>query len=1038
MLYTKKNDPGLREELFRNPTAEYRGAPFWGWTGRVDRERLLEQIPQFAEMGMGGAHLHARGISDPEYLSGSFMELIDACHREFQKRGMYTWLYDENMCPSGFAGGLVSLERRFRQRYLELTPVPDDSCAVDRKTFEFSKEEEYSGYYLAHYAVELDGMGKLSGYRRLRQYEREKHMWYAYLKLVPCCRGENTPYVDTLNPEALIRFVELTHEKYRALLGENFGKDVPAIFTDEPQFYNKGRLGRAKDRKPVRIPFTDNLEETYQKTYGESLLERLPELFWESPSGELSAVRYQYHDHTAERFALAFADTLGKWCQKNNLVLTGHMMSEPELGSQTRATGEAMRSFRSFQMPGIDMLCDKREFSTAKQAQSAAHQYGREGVMSELYGVTNWDFDFKRHKLQGDWQAAMGVTLRVPHLTWATMEGEGKRDFPASIGYQSTWYREYSCIEDHFARVNTAMTRGKACVRIGVIHPVESYWMYYGCVEHTQDKCRELEDNFQNIIEWLLFAQQDFDFISESLLPAQFVSSDDKKFHIGGMSYDAVLIPNCVTLRSTTIDALRRFSNGGGKVIFAGAFPEYMDGKKSGEIAEFAKKECACIPFSQYAILRELEPYREISLSRPDGSRPISMVYQLRQDGEDRWLFLSHSNLPGPERDNWMGDFEESEAADEVYISIKGQWQGEVYDTMTGKIYSLPGRLTGTHTNFCKKMYSYDSLLIRLFHGTVSPENKNKAEAEDLWETRTGMASVPMLCGDGIPVTLSEPNVLLLDLAQWRCMGEKEWRPLEDILKIQNILERKKELWPGEKIVELKFLIYSENAIEGAMIALERPEEAEIFLNDQQVTKEDQGWFVDKSIRKLPLPLLIAGENHLVLRYPFRAGKFIEWSYLLGDFSVSVKGYKTKLGPPVNKLFFGDWTTQGLPFYAGNVTYHCQFPVEKEGKEMMLQFPRFANPLLTVVTQDGEKQQVIIPPYLAHLGQSQGKNMMFEVTAYGNRINAFGSVHNPMKTYQWFGKEAWFTQGSSYSYEYCLKPMGILQSPIIWKKDSEK
>ena len=104
MLYTKKNDPGLREELFRNPTAEYRGAPFWGWTGRVDRERLLEQIPQFAEMGMGGAHLHARGISDPEYLSGSFMELIDACHREFQKRGMYTWLYDENMCPSGFAG----------------------------------------------------------------------------------------------------------------------------------------------------------------------------------------------------------------------------------------------------------------------------------------------------------------------------------------------------------------------------------------------------------------------------------------------------------------------------------------------------------------------------------------------------------------------------------------------------------------------------------------------------------------------------------------------------------------------------------------------------------------------------------------------------------------------------------------------------------------------------------------------------------------------------------------------------------------------
>ncbi len=36
------------------------------------------------------------------------------------------------------------------------------------------------------------------------------------------------------------------------------------------------------------------------------------------------------------------------------------------------------------------MLCDWRELTTAKQAQSAVHQFGREGMTSELYGVTNW------------------------------------------------------------------------------------------------------------------------------------------------------------------------------------------------------------------------------------------------------------------------------------------------------------------------------------------------------------------------------------------------------------------------------------------------------------------------------------------------------------------------------------------------------------------------------------------------------------------------------------------------------------------------
>lgn len=98
--------------------------------------------------------------------------------------------------------------------------------------------------------------------------------------------------------------------------------------------------------------------------------------------------------------------------------------------SQTAALGEAMRSYRSFHIPGIDILCDSRELTTAKQAQSAVHQYGREGMVSEIYGVTNWDFDFRGHKLAGDWQAALGVTVRVHHLAWVSMEGEAKRDYP--------------------------------------------------------------------------------------------------------------------------------------------------------------------------------------------------------------------------------------------------------------------------------------------------------------------------------------------------------------------------------------------------------------------------------------------------------------------------------------------------------------------------------------------------------------------------------------------------------------------------------
>ena len=142
------------------------------------------------------------------------------------------------------------------------------------------------------------------------------------------------------------------------------------------------------------------------------------------------------------------------------------------------------------------MLYDRIELVGAKQAQSVVRQYGKEAMLSELYGVTGWDCDFRKYKHQGDWQAALGITVRVPHLSWYAMAGEAKRDYPASISYQSPWYKEYGVIEDHFARVNTALTRGKPLVKVGVIHPIESYWMYYGPDEQTNLMRSAMEENF--------------------------------------------------------------------------------------------------------------------------------------------------------------------------------------------------------------------------------------------------------------------------------------------------------------------------------------------------------------------------------------------------------------------------------------------------------------------------------------------------------------------------------------------------------------
>ena len=44
MLYPKSTEKNLSPELFRHPGSEYRGAPFWAWNCRLEREELERQL----------------------------------------------------------------------------------------------------------------------------------------------------------------------------------------------------------------------------------------------------------------------------------------------------------------------------------------------------------------------------------------------------------------------------------------------------------------------------------------------------------------------------------------------------------------------------------------------------------------------------------------------------------------------------------------------------------------------------------------------------------------------------------------------------------------------------------------------------------------------------------------------------------------------------------------------------------------------------------------------------------------------------------
>jgi len=1033
MLYPENKKPALSPEVFKNPGAEYRGTPFWAWNCELNQDTLNRQIDCMKDMGFGGFHMHVRVGMTTEYLSDEFMGYIKGCVDKAKRERMLAWLYDEDKWPSGFAGGLVTRQEKYRMRQLTFTPEPFGQTRGADPAARTSWPR--NGTLLARYAVTLDGNGCLYGYRRLGDNEGVPpgaQARYAYLEVQnPSDWHNGQTYVDTLSPEAIREFVDVTHERYARALARQFGKTVPAIFTDEPQVTRRGTLQTPGDTKAVSLPWTDDLARTYQGAYGEDILDFVPELFFELPGGRASRARYRYFDHTSERFAAAFSDTIGDWCGKNNLMLTGHMMEEPTLRSQAAALGECMRSYRAFQLPGIDMLAERRELNTAKQCQSAVHQYARPGMLSELYGVSNWDYTFRHHKLQGDWQAALGVSVRVPHLYWVSMRGEAKRDYPASIGHQSPWYRQYKYMEDHFARVATALTRGKALVKIGVVHPIESYWLRWGPESQTRPARDEMDERFSQLTEWLLYNQLDFDFICESLLPGQH-DPGGEGFRVGAMAYDAVVVPWLETIRSATLGALQAFEAKGGKVIWLGEMPKYVDAELIA--GGWHAAPTGVIPWSKTAILRELEPYRLHGVTE-NGVPAANILSQWREDNGCRWLFLCHTHDSERYYTNQPRNLQ---------IHLRGHWRALKYDTLTGDVASLPARYLGDGTVADWAAWPQDSLLLRLEPGTQACTPAEEVTWKQIGELPASN-----------PVSLDEPNVLVLDMPAWSLDGG-EWQPREEVLRIsdgckralglQNEIRRGRQPWtlkddPGAKpthTLKLRHAIQSRLAIDRVQLAIEDLPTLEITWNGENIAPVAEGHYVDEAIQTVTLGALNEGENLLEITVPFGKVTTVENAFLLGDFGVAVRGRDAWIIEPVRALAFGDWTKQGLPFYGGNVVYHAKMELTDSGPQAALEATHFAQPLLGVAMDGTDRGLIALSPWRASLGRPAAGTHRVDITAYGNRVNTFGALHNCDYASVWYGPGAWRSEGCAWTNEYRLRDSGVMAAPRVLVRGTKK
>ena len=1026
-MFDKYNKSEFSNDIFANPPSEFRGAPFWAWNSKLVPEVLREQIDVFKEMGFGGFNMHVRQGLETEYLGDEFFDGVKACIDQADKNGMYAWLYDEDRWPSGAAGGLLTKTKKYRVKVLSLRHERIEEAVSDYH----DAIEKVPPVFVAAFSLDLTEDGRLKSYRRVGEDEECENKIYFYCITA---RGREPrynfqTYADLLSKEAMDEFKRITYEKYKEEVGDSFGKTVPAIFTDEPQTICPIMLKNAFSTEEAKVAWTWDFPETFKERYGFDIVEKLPEIFYKKYDESDLSAKYFYHRHLSDRFYDAFIDNLGKWCGENGIMFTGHLMEEDNLMGITKRCFDPMRMYSSMQLPGIDVLFDERLFTTAKQCDSVVRQMGKAAILSEMYGVTNWDYDFRGHKSQGDWQACLGVNVRVPHLAWQTMKGEGKRDYPASIFYQSPWYKEYKIVEDHFSRVHTALTRGKAVANVAVLHPMESYAIKLASEAESLDECRGLDAQFKELCNWLLLGSVNFDYIAESLLE-ELCKNPTCPFKVGQMEYDTIILDNCTNLRPYTINALKSFAKAGGKLIISGLKPKMSLAKLSDEAEELVNIASAVIGHSKHEILSAVSESRTVTIRHNGGALTDDLLYTQRREGNTDWLFVCNAFKP---------ELLHNPSKKSIEIKVNGLFRPTLYNTEDGSISKIPFKTKNGATYVYADMFDFDSLLIRL--DRIDADESYLPEQKKLEKTEIKIPSVNSF-------RLSEPNVLLLDMAQWHLKGEA-FREREEIMRIDELARKQLSLplrrtkcvqpyavaeVPEVDELYLRFKFTSEIGYEGAKLALENLCNSNIVFNGKKVDNTAVGYFVDKEIKTCELPAIVKGENVLEISMPFGVRTDLENCFILGNFGTGYLGKEVFIKELPDTLAFGDVVHQGLAFYGANITYESQLQLDEDSAlEIEISYYRGA---LVKVEIDGEEIGYIWKsPFRLGTDVIKAGEHRVSYTVYGNRYNTFAALHTLLadKYRVYTGPDYWRSSGFAWSYEYNNKPMGILKTPVINK-----
>jgi len=998
-------------ENFAKPPAAYSTMPFLVWNGEVSEPEIDRHLKAFQAQGIRGFFIHPRYGMITDYLSPRWFDVIGYTVKRARELGMEAWLYDENSFPSGFAGGHVNEEMPASwNQGAGLVPVQQARLQPDAAK---------------HYAVILrrngaaweditahakDWTGKDGEFTLYEIAYYPRTAWYA-----------GWSYVDLIHPGVTQKFLDVTMPGYERAIGYAFGKTMPGIFTDEPNI---------EPPTAQSARWTPDLFEQFKLRRGYDLAPVLPAL-WEE-TGDWKKVRHDYYSVLLDLFIERWSKPYSEYTEKHNLKWTGHYW---EHGWPSPSNGpDNMAMYAWHQQPAIDMLFN--QFAEGVNAQfgnvravrelaSVANQMGRRRTLSETYGAAGWELRFEDMKRLGDWEYAQGVNFMNQHLSYSTLVGGRKYDFPQSFGEHDPWWDQYHVLANYFARLSVAVASGETRNDTLILEPTTSAWMYASRPD-ASPRMLEIGNAFQQFLNALEARQIEYDLGDERLL-REFGRNEGARLAIQHRAYSrVVLAPGTESLDRSTVALLEKFLAAGGAVLSFVEPPRLVDGAASDAPAALAKKYA--VRWKRLDAPEQLAAsgVASLGLEKAAGGK----LFHLRRhlDG-GQIVFLVNSSLEEDAR----GAFD----APGRYV--------QKMDAFTGAFTPYPwqpakGRSAAANARIGFDLPPAGSLLLYISQKGVAAAPPAAARHR---------AETPVAPAGPLTVRTLSPNVLKIDYLDLKLAGKEErgvyfFKAQEEIFKHYGFdgnpwlstVQYKTEIldkdhFPDDSGFEASFhfQVASGADTQSMQAVVERPWLWKVLINGAEVSSPDGAAWIDPDFGRYTIGARThAGDNVLTLMaQPFTVHHELEPVYILGDFGVQPEARGWSIVPAA-ALTTGAWKAQGLPFFSDKVSYTRHYTLQA-GEHAIVRLGRWWGATAEVRvngrsagTLVSRPWEIDITPYV-----KSGDNAV-EVIAYGSLKNVFGPHHGKINrglVTPWSHRSAPATQPAGAAYD--LDGYGLLE-----------